>query len=77
VLIAAVLSLATGLLAPWRWTVVVWPAVAIAVGLLYRDPPNYDMPGFARTFGVVIAAVALVAWLLGRGIRVFAVKRGW
>lgn len=73
------LSLTTGLLAPWRLTLVVWPGVAAVLGVVAveREPAGYDMPGLGYAVGFTTAAVALAAWLLGRWVRVVAIERGW
>ena len=54
---------------PW-WTVLIAPAMSIAIGVVtvVNEPPNYDMPGFGYYVGGVMAVIAVVAWLGGRGL---------
>jgi hypothetical protein len=64
------LSLCTGLLRPPWWTMFVWPAASMGVGVsaVMTEEPNYDMHGFGYFVGGVAAVLCLVAWLLGRGV---------
>jgi peptidoglycan/LPS O-acetylase OafA/YrhL len=54
---------------PW-WTVAVSPAASLAVGALAvaYEPSGYDMHGFGYYVGVVLAVLAVAAWLVGRGL---------
>ena len=59
------------------WTVLVWPAVCLALGALWvvLEPPGYDMHGYGLFVGAVLALVAGVAWLLGRAAAAGGVRR--
>lgn len=64
------LSFCTGLLRVPLWTILVWPAVSLGVGVwaVATEPANYDAPGFGYYFGGFFAVLCLAAWLLGRGL---------
>src|SRR4051794_3049777 len=69
--LAVALGLASGLKMLPGWTGALWPALAIAGGvvLLLQEPEGYDMKGFGLFIGMVAACCSAVAWLLGRGMR--------
>jgi hypothetical protein len=64
------LSFGTGLLRlPW-WSMLLWPAASIALGVyaVLQESPNYDMHGFGYAVGGLVALICVAAWLLGRAV---------
>lgn len=64
-------SLAAGVAAKSRLSVVAGPLAAAALGIavVMSEPPNYDMHGFGYLIGAFFAVLALILWLVGRFIR--------
>ena len=54
----------------WRLAAFVWAAAFLAFGVLIEisEPKSDDMPGLAVFLGVAVAAMSLLAWLLGAAI---------
>ena len=69
-LVFVALSFLTGLLPLSRWSILVWPAASVGLGIyaLVAEPPNYDMHGFGFFVGLFAAVLCLAGWLLGRGV---------
>ena len=76
-LLFIVLSFATGLLRLPRWTILAWPATSVGLGVyaVATEPTHYDMHGFGDFVGAIIAAVCVIAWLLGRAASALALHR--
>ena len=53
------------------WTIVILPALSLAAGAssVGSEPQNYDMHGAGFYLGLVVAAIAAIAWLAGRVAR--------
>ena len=72
-----VLSFATGLLRLPRWTILAWPATSVGLGVyaVATEPTHYDQHGIGYFVGAIIAAVCVIAWLLGRAASALALRR--
>jgi hypothetical protein len=70
-------SLCTGLLRPPWWTVLVWPAASVGLGIasVATERPEYDMHGFGYLVGAVAAILCVLAWCAGRGAAAVASRR--
>lgn len=71
------LSFGTGLLRlPW-WSMFLWPAASIGVGVyaVLEESPSYDMHGFGYVIGGLVAVVCVAAWLLGRALIALLTRR--
>lgn len=63
-------SFMAGVLRLPRWSLLLGPVASLSLGVyaVAAEPAHYDMHGFGYVFGVFVAIVCAVAWLLGRGL---------
>jgi hypothetical protein len=67
------LSFVTGLVSRPAWTIVLWPAASIGIGVfLTVAAPDRDSPSSWLIVFTGLAALCTGSWLLGRGVATVA-----
>ena len=78
VIVIVVLSFAAGAGLRSRAPAALVPPVALAFGVVVIEntTPGQDVPGLGYAVGVIGAALAFLAWFVGRRVRASRVSRG-
>ncbi len=71
-----ILSFGLGVLGTARWTIAIFPAFWIVTGLLVVPEVIPEERTQIMLFMGLWAALALLAWLVGRGVRIVATRTG-